>query len=77
MGAPGGPLASAAGALAGGQLADMAQRLFTSPRWRLVSARTRNQLAEALASGNPERISTAVGRALAATGGGTVLTEND
>lgn len=68
-----GPLGAGAGAIVTGQLAKAAHAVFTSPRWRLVSARTRHQLADALASGNPERISTALGRASSATGGGTAV----
>lgn len=73
-GAAGGPLGAGAGAIITGQLAKAAHAAFTSPRWRLVSARTKAQLAEALASGNPERISSALGRVSAVTGGGTAVT---
>ena len=73
-GVAGGPVGAGVGAVLTGALGKTAHAVFTSPKWRLVSARTRNQIAEALASGNPERVSTALGRAAAVTGGGTGIT---
>lgn len=73
-GMAGGPFGAGVGSILTGTLAKSAHTIFTSPRWRLVSARTRHQIAQALASGNPERISTAIGRAAAVTGGGEALT---
>ena len=73
-GVAGGPVGAGVGSVLTGALAKTAHAVFTSPRWRLVSARTRNTLADALSSGNPERISTALGMAAAVTGGGAGLT---
>lgn len=69
-GMAGGPVGAGVGAVLTGQLAKAAHAAFTSPRWRLVSARLKSQFADALASGNTERISTALGRISAVTGGG-------
>mgnify|MGYP001558271183 CR=1 FL=1 len=73
-GTAGGPVGAGVGAVLTGALGKAAHAAFTSPRWRLVSARTRATLAEAIAGGNPERIAAALGRASAVTGGGTALT---
>ena len=63
----GGPVGAAVGSLATGALAKAAHAAFTSPRWRLVSARTRARLADALASGDTERVSQALGRVTSVT----------
>jgi len=57
-GLPGGMV----GSLAVGQVTDKLAALLTSPRWRLASAQTKDRLAEALASGNAEKVSGFIGR---------------
>lgn len=70
-------IAEAAGAAAGsshgfgpawatGKLAALAQQVFTSPRFRLLDARLRNRLADALASGSPGRADVALRQVAAA-----------
>jgi hypothetical protein len=43
-------------AWATGKVAGLLSRVVTSPRWRLMDARVRNRLAEALASGSADRV---------------------
>lgn len=57
---------SITGSILAGEAAARAETLFASPKWNLVSAKVKNQLAEALMSRNPERVGSALGRASAA-----------
>ncbi len=50
------------GAWALGKLSKFAQSTFTSPRWRLASAQTKDALASAIASNDPQKIATALGK---------------
>jgi hypothetical protein len=68
VGAPSGVLPAAGGAVLAGQLGGMIRAAVTSPRWRLVDARLRNQLADALMTGKPQAITTALGQITAVTG---------
>lgn len=72
-------VAEVAGAVAGsgkglgaafltGKLAQAAQAAFTSPRWRLLDARIRDGLADAIQSGSSTRVSLALARVNAALG---------
>lgn len=49
-------------AWATGKVAGLANQVFTSPRWRFVDARMRDQLASAIESGSQARISHTLGR---------------
>jgi len=62
-------LPAASMALVAGVAAKNLVRAFKSPRWKTLSAQTKSRLADALESGNPERINLAVGRVVAATTG--------
>lgn len=55
-------------ALLAGKAAKMAQAAFTSPRWRLLDARMRTSLADAIESGNSQRIMGQLTRVSAALG---------
>jgi hypothetical protein len=57
-------------ALIYGTLANRLDKVFTSPRWRLVSANLKNSLADAIASGKADRIHYAVSRLASATASG-------
>ena len=67
-GSPAGPAGAVTGAIVVGKVAKAAQALFTSPRYRFLSARMKNDLADAIASGNIERITGQVSRLSAALG---------
>jgi hypothetical protein len=67
-GSSGGPMGAVGGAVVVGQLAEMARRAFTSPRWRLIDARLRNQLADALSSGNTQQATNVLTRITAFLG---------
>lgn len=56
-----------------GKLAGAARAVFTSPRWRLLDARMRNHLADAIASGNTQAVTGALARVNAALTGGGAL----
>lgn len=72
--AVGGPgVGNVAGALLAGETAARAERLFSSPKFKLLSAREKGRLADALSSGDKERIGTALGRATAAISGITPM----
>lgn len=75
----GGQVAEVTGAVMGGhsgvgvafvtaKLAKMANSVFTSPRWRMVDAQMRNQLADAIVSGNAQRLTSTLGRIAAVQG---------
>jgi hypothetical protein len=66
VGATAGSPGGVQGALVGGYITPKVMEAITSPRWRLVSAHLKNNLADALASDSPEAISAALGRVLAA-----------
>lgn len=53
------------GAVIGAGLGSQVMRAFDSPGWKLASAHAKNSLADALASGNSDRVSTALGRVVA------------
>jgi hypothetical protein len=52
-----------------GSIANRMSAAFLSPRWKLVSAKARNDLADAIASGNKGRIAWAMRRIVPALGG--------
>jgi hypothetical protein len=56
----------AMGAVVAGETAARLQTLFESTKWKLVSAQVKTKLADALASGNKDRIAAAMGQATAA-----------
>lgn len=75
-GAGGGMLAAGGGVMPGVGAAVVAGfatkkliQAVRSPQWRLVSAQAKNALADALASGNTERVNRTIGRVVAATSG--------
>jgi hypothetical protein len=55
-------------AILGGALGRQAMKVFSSPRYKLASAHLRNRLADAIASGDTERIGQAIGRLSAFVG---------
>lgn len=61
-GSAAGPAGAVGGAILVGKLAETAKALFTSPRWKLVDARLRNGLADAIASDHPGKIRIALAR---------------
>lgn len=63
-----GPAGTIGGALLAGELAERAHAVITSPNWRLVSAKLKDDLARAIASGAPQRVSTVLGRITATQG---------
>lgn len=63
MGSPGGPQGAAAGAVLSGTIADRAEKLFSSPQWKLLSAKYKTKMADAIASGNTQRIQLELARA--------------
>lgn len=70
-GAAGAAAASGSGvgaAVGFAQLSKMAHRVFNSPRWQLASAHAKDQLAEAMASGNVHKVAMALGRVGATQG---------
>jgi hypothetical protein len=71
--AMGGPLGAAVGGGIGQQAGKYLEQVVTSPRWRLVSANMRNQLAEALASGSHAQTMSALGKVYASVVGGGAL----
>lgn len=62
VGSGAGPQGAAGGAVLAGVLADRAEKLFASPQWKLLSAKHKTKLADAIASGNEARISNELGR---------------
>jgi hypothetical protein len=62
----GGTTGGLGGAAAAAVVAPKVFQMMTSPRWRMVDARLRNKLADALMNGNPDEISALMGRAMAA-----------
>lgn len=64
VGASHGPLTAAAGSIAGDQLSQAAERAFTSPRWRLMDARTRDRLASAIMAGDRDEMTRIFGRVI-------------
>jgi hypothetical protein len=74
VGSGAGPQGAAAGAVLAGTLADKAEKMFASPQWKLLSAKYKTKLADAIASANPQRIQVEfarVGQALNALKAGT------
>lgn len=57
--------AGISGAVIAGEAAARAEQLFSSPRWKLVSAQVKTKLADAIASGDQSRIASALGKATA------------
>lgn len=53
------------GGVIGAGVGSQLMRAFDSPGWKLASAHAKNKLAEALASGDPGRVGTAIGRVMA------------
>jgi hypothetical protein len=53
------------GAAIGAGLGSQLMRVMDSPGWKLAAAHTKNKLADALASSDPERIGAALGRVIA------------
>lgn len=72
-GSTAGPAGAVGGALLVGKLAEAAKAAFTSPRWRLLDARMRNHLADAIASGNTTAVTGALARVNAALMSGGAL----
>jgi hypothetical protein len=68
VGSGGGPAGTLGAAFATGKLAAFAARVFASPRWKLASAQVKDKLAEAIESGNQDRITSALSRVLAVEG---------
>jgi hypothetical protein len=68
LGAGGGPLTGAGATLGAAQLAAMAQKAMTSPQWRLVDARLRNRLADALVNNNAGELAVVLSRINAVEG---------
>lgn len=54
------------GAIIAGEVAARLEGLFASTKWKLASAQVKTKLADALASGQSDRIASAIGRATAA-----------
>jgi hypothetical protein len=54
------------GAVLAGEFASRAEALFASTKWKLVSAQVKTKLADAIASGDRDRIASALGQATAA-----------
>jgi len=57
-----GPAGALGGAFVLGKVAKMAQTVMTSPRWRFVDAKLKNQLADAISSGKTSEVSTLLGQ---------------
>jgi hypothetical protein len=62
VGSSGGPTTAATGAVLAGTLADRAEQMFQSPQWKLLSAKYKTRLADAIASGSSQRISQELGK---------------
>ena len=62
VGSQAGPVGAVGGAILVGKLAEAVKAVFTSPRWRLMDAKLRNSLADALSTGEPGRIRIALAR---------------
>jgi hypothetical protein len=73
LGAPSGVVPALGAGWALSKAIGMARAVMTSPRWRLVDARLRDQLADAIMSNKVDRITTALGR-ISATQGAKVGT---
>lgn len=74
VGSGAGPQGAAAGAVLAGTLADKAEKIFSSPQWKLLSAKYKTRLADAIASSNPQRIQVEfarIGQAINALKAGT------
>lgn len=65
------------GAFASKELAELAQKAFTSPRWALIKASAKNDLAAAITDGSAQRVGVALGRIVAFEGasGATALAQ--
>jgi hypothetical protein len=68
-GTPGGAATQVASAVGLAKLSGMASAAFRSPRWKLASARMKDDLADAIMSGNVSRIANVFGRISANRGG--------
>lgn len=56
------------GAFASKELAELAQKAFTSPRWAFIKASAKNDLATAITDGSAQKVGVALGRILAFEG---------
>lgn len=63
-----GPAGAVGGAFALGKLGKMAQAAFNSPKWKMLSANFKDDLAEAIVSNDVSRIATLLGRVSAVQG---------
>lgn len=50
------------GAVVGGEIAKRLQAAFTSPRWKMLNAQVKDAIADAILSGNPQRIMSQLAR---------------
>lgn len=65
---PAGPAATFGAAALAGKAAALARTVFESPRWKFISAQMKNDLADAIASGTPQKVTNALSRIAAVQG---------
>jgi hypothetical protein len=62
VGSPGGPGTAVGGAVALGQVAKLANSVFSSPRWKFASAQMKDSLARAIMNGNVGELTSVLSR---------------